>query len=90
MVGQFLEQLYFATFAGLPVPLFVVAAAFAACHVLLRRTAFGAELRAIGTNAEAAIASAEMASPVTLSQTPAMLSAKPPLKVKQSSARPRA
>jgi ribose transport system permease protein len=52
--GQFLEQLYFATFAGLPIPLFVVAGAFVATHVLLRRTAFGAELRAIGTNPEAA------------------------------------
>jgi hypothetical protein len=39
---------------------------------------------------EAATASEEMSSPVTLSQCGAMLKAKPPLKVKQSSARPRA
>ncbi|MGF1647751.1 MAG: ABC transporter permease [Kineosporiaceae bacterium] len=50
----FVTSLYFATILGLPVALYVVAAAFVAVWVLMRRTATGREMVAVGTNVRAA------------------------------------
>ena len=54
MDDTFLDLFYSDKIAGLPVPLVIVIVAFAACTAMLGRTAFGRELFAIGTNAEAA------------------------------------
>jgi ribose transport system permease protein len=50
----FLDLLYTRTWAGLPVPLLLVALLFAVAWVLLRRTPVGRELYAVGANREAA------------------------------------
>lgn len=54
MDDTFLDLFYSVKVTGLPVPLLIVAAAFAACTIMLDRSAFGRELFAIGTNPEAA------------------------------------
>lgn len=50
----FLDLFYSDRLLGVPVPLIIVAIAFLACLVTLRRTAFGRELFAVGANPEAA------------------------------------
>jgi ribose transport system permease protein len=50
----FLDLFYTRTWAGVPVPLVLVALGFAAVWVLLRRTAVGRELYAVGANREVA------------------------------------
>jgi ribose transport system permease protein len=50
----FLDLFSTRTWAGLPVPLVLVAASFVAVWVFLRRTAVGRELYAVGANREAA------------------------------------
>lgn len=54
MDETFLDLFYSVSVLGLPVPLIIAAACFAACLVTLHRTPFGRELYAIGANAEAA------------------------------------
>ena len=50
----FLDLFYSDALLGVPVPLLIVVAAAVACAVVLRLTAFGRELYAIGSNIEAA------------------------------------
>ena len=50
----FLDLFYTRTWAGVPVPLVLVALAFASAWVFLRRSAVGRELYAVGANREAA------------------------------------
>jgi ribose transport system permease protein len=52
--NQFLDLFYSVRVLGIPVPLLLVAAVFLAVWVLMRRTAFGRELYAVGANPEAA------------------------------------
>lgn len=54
MDETFLDLFYSDALLGIPVPLLIVALAFAASFLILRRTAFGRQLFAIGANAEAA------------------------------------
>jgi len=50
----FLDLFYTVAVLGLPVPVLIVAACFAACLLALARTPFGRELFAVGASAEAA------------------------------------
>jgi ribose transport system permease protein len=52
--GVFLDLFYSARILGVPVPLWLVAAAFAGVWLLLNRTVMGRELFAVGANPEAA------------------------------------